>query len=190
MDECREEIFATTYGKANDVADSRVRDAMAVPHQKVIIAGIWVLTVGDAVRQGIYFPTVMAKDLERSIPVHTFVWELVVLGLLGPPVLLLTRRVLLKHVPKLRRRRDGFLTRWLDRRWGAGSGALFSQDLRPMALMICTVVVLGSVALLSCLYFEASLVAFSIASFFLSSGIGFWIARDLAAKVSPDGPTA
>ena len=160
---------------------------MAVPHQKIIIVGIWVLTVADAVHEGIYFPSVTAKDFESSIPVQRFVWEIVVFGLLGPPILLLMRSVLVKYVPKLRRSRGGFLSRWSDRRWGAGSGALFVQSLRPMALMACTGVVLGSAALLSCLYVAASAVAFSIASFFLSSGIGFWIARGLAARVSPDG---
>jgi hypothetical protein len=159
---------------------------MAVPHQKAIIAGIWLLTVADAVREGIYFPSVMAKDLERSVPVHAFVWEIVVLGFLGPPLLIVIRSVFVKYVPMIGRPRRRFLARWLDRRWGPGSGELFVQKLRPMALTACTCVVLGSVALLSCLYFEATPVAFSIASFFLSSGIGFWIARGLAARVSRD----
>ena len=163
---------------------------MAVPRQNTIIASIWLLTLADAVRQGIYFPGVMAEGIERSVPVHTFVWEIVVFGLLGPPFLILMRSLLVKYVPKLRRRRGGLLTRWMDRRWGAGSVELFVQNLRPMALMALTGVVLGLVALLSCLYFEASPVAFSFASFFLSSGIGFWIARGLAAQVSPDGAMA
>ena len=155
---------------------------MAVPHQKRIVVGIWVVTLADAVRQGIFLPT----DFSQALPRFTFNWAMIFFGLLAPPLLIVAQGLFRKVFPKLGGARVGLLTRWVDHRWGQMSTHQFLHNLRPMALMCLGCLVLGAVGLMSCIYFGASPFGFAIASFFLSAGAGFGAARVLAIRFFPE----
>jgi len=159
---------------------------MAAPYQKQVIVGIWAVTLADAVRQGVSLPTFFSLHFDKAFPHVTFNWTTVVFGLLAPPFLILFQGLFRKIFPKPSRARLGLITQWVDSRWGHGSTDLFFQSLRPMALMACAGVVLGAVGWMSCVYTDATPMAFVIASFFLSAGVGFGLARVLAIRFFPD----
>jgi len=159
---------------------------MAVPYQKQVVVGIWVVTLADAVRQGMSLPTFFSMHVDRAVPHVTFHWTVVAFGVLAPPCLILFRGLYRKILPKLGRVRLGLIRRWVDGSWGQGSTDLFLQSLRSMALTAYAGVVLGAVGWLSCIYTDATPTAFVIASFFLSAGVGVGLARFLSIRFFPD----
>lgn len=159
---------------------------MAIPHQKHIVVALWCLAVADAVRQGIALPH---SELVAFTPAHReFNPAIAIFGLLGPSACLLGT-VLLKSYSRIAEvAGSSWITRWVDRRWGAGSAAEFLRSLRPTALIGLGAFVLGFFGVASSIRADASPFSFEIASFFLAVGIGFGIARVLALRLLPNEP--
>lgn len=158
---------------------------MAIPHQKSIVVVLWCVAIVAAVWQGVSLPQsdLVALPSEN----HQFNPALLLFGLLGPPACILGTALLMSS-SKVARNGTGPVSRWVDSRWGAGSIAGFLRNLRPTALVGLGAFILGSVDLVSSVHSNAGSFAFETASFFLSAGIGFGIARVIALRLMPNEP--
>lgn len=158
---------------------------MPIPHQKSIVGVLWCLAIADAVRQGISLP--QSEFVMLTSAAHQFNPAIAVFGLVAPPVCVLLT-VAFPLSAKAGHFSRGWVSRWVDRRWGAGSAHAFLRQLRPAALVGAVAFVLGCVGFVSSMRSNASSFAFEVASFFVAAGFGFCIARAMAMRLLPDEP--
>jgi hypothetical protein len=147
-----------------------------VPYQRWVIIGIWLLFLGDAIRQGLSLRGFGAPD-------RPFQWIVPAFGVLVPPLF-----AVLNYFYPINVYRPGFVGRWFDRRYGPGSAFAFLRGLRPVTLFACTSFVLGAVGLWSSLHDNPAVPALEMSSFFLAAGIGFGIASLLVRRWFPNEP--
>lgn len=134
--------------------------------QLLLVIAIWVLTLADAIRQGITIPT---SELAFRWTRHP-AYELIAFALLAPPGL-----VLVNHFLPLRVRWFDWPKRLIDRRFGDGTVDRFWRCLRPLPLMSIGAFALGVTGYWASESVGAPSGAFAISSIFIAFGFGFLI---------------
>jgi hypothetical protein len=158
---------------------------MTFLNQKFIIRAIWLLAFIDAMRQGLNLPnselvSFMGTSGEFKIFPALF-------GLFAPPALVFLNLFIEKFFPRivsLPLFSLAPITRWIEEQWGEGALRQFMQALQPSLLVIISALILGIVGLISSIKTNAKMPSFEIASFFLTAGLGFAIARGLGRRLS------
>jgi hypothetical protein len=151
---------------------------MSIPHQPYLVGGLWGILLTDAVRQGLLIPQANFPNEQQHF------WIGALFGLLAPPLVFAATYFFGLSRPY----RPGFVARWVDQRFGQGSALSFMQTLRPILLMGCAALVLGSVGLLSALHAGSGLAPYGVALFFFFAGGWFVLGSILLRRRLPHVP--
>jgi hypothetical protein len=154
---------------------------MTVPRQSEIVAAIYWLTVVSQLIKGAMLPS--SPLVSQSV--HPFSWWIPLFGLLAPPVLALANVGEARKNPDRANYRPGFIGRWVDRHWGAGSAESFLRELRIGRLIGCGALVFGITAL--CFGHPAIAMPrlLEVALFAVFAGVGFLASGEVARRRVP-----